>query len=80
MQLNQILLAQNALVNSEVQGILSQLNELDMTSGDVTILEDSLYQSIRSLGDGVDIMAIIDTPVQTLETVSPITTDCFDFK
>ena len=75
-QLNQILLAQNALDNSEVQGILSQLNELDMTSGDVTILEDSLYQSIRSLGDGVDIMAIIDTPVQTLETVSPITTDC----
>ena len=65
----QILVSESAKSHPEVQQILSRLT----TDIDVLTLSDSLYKSIRSLGSGIDIMAIIDIPAPVLPV---ITTDC----
>lgn len=56
-----ILVSQTALAHHEVHPILQQINPKNIVA-----LEDKLYKQIRSLGDGVDIMAIISTPSLTL--------------
>lgn len=65
----QILVSESAKSHPEVQQILSRLTT------DITILtlSDSLYKSIRSLGSGIDIMAIIKIPAPILPM---ITSDC----
>ncbi len=67
--LTQILLAESAYHHNEVQQILTRLP----TYIPLLILSDALYRSIRSLGEGIDIMAIIDIPTPTL---SAVTDDC----
>ncbi|WP_350562439.1 RNA methyltransferase [Psychrobacter sp. CAL346-MNA-CIBAN-0220] len=67
--LTQVLLAESAHTHPEVQQLLSQLP----TQVSVLILADTLYQSVRSLGTGIDIMAIIVIPTPILP---PIDYDC----
>lgn len=62
----QILVAESAHVHPEVQQILSRLT----TDISVLILSDSLYRSIRSLGTGIDIMAIVAIPKPRLSMVN----------
>ena len=65
----QMLLAESAHNNPEVQQVLSRLP----TYTPIMTLSDSLYESIRSLGTGIDIMAVIKVPMPGL---SMITEDC----
>ncbi len=65
----QILVAQSAITHPEVQQILSRLT----TDISVLTLSDSLYKNIRSLGAGIDVMAIIKISEPTLPV---ITDDC----
>lgn len=65
----QVLVAESAQSHSEVQQILSRLP----TYSSVMILSDSLYSSIRTLGTGVDIMAIIKIPALDLPVIE---SDC----
>ncbi|TXD96590.1 RNA methyltransferase [Psychrobacter frigidicola] len=65
----QILLAESAQHHAEVQQILTRLP----TYISILVLSDALYQSIRSLGAGIDIMAIVNIPMPRL---SMITSDC----
>lgn len=67
--LSQVLLAESAHAHAEVQQLLSRLPSYTP----VLTLADGLYQSIRSLGTGIDIMAIITIPTPSLPM---ITTDC----
>lgn len=67
--LRHVLLAESAHTHTEVQQLLMRLPNHTQ----VLTLADPLYQSIRSLGTGIDIMAIITTPTPDLPT---ITTDC----
>lgn len=67
--LRHVLVAESAHAHLEVQQILARLPNHTQ----VLTLTDSLYQSIRTLGTGIDIMAIITTPTPKLPT---ITTDC----
>lgn len=68
LQVDKILVSQRASTHSEV------LPLLDSTSlKDIIIVADSLYKQIRTLGQGIDIMAIIDVPSPTL---GDITGDC----
>ena len=66
---SQILVSESAKSHPEVQQILSRL----ATDIDILTLSDSLYKSIRSLGSGIDVMAIIKIPAPNLIEV---TTDC----
>ena len=66
---SQILVTESAKSHPEVQQILSRL----ATDIDILTLSDSLYKSIRSLGSGIDVMAIIKIPAPNLLEV---TTDC----
>ncbi len=65
----QILLAESAHHHPEVQQVLTRLP----TYTPILILSDSLYESMRSLGTGIDIMAIIKVPTPSL---SMINSDC----
>ena len=65
----QILLAESAHNHPEVQQVLTRLP----TYTPILTLSDTLYSSIRSLGTGVDMMAIVAIPSPKL---SPITDDC----
>jgi TrmH family RNA methyltransferase len=62
----QILLAESAQNHSEVQQILTRLP----TYTPIMILSDKLYESIRSLGAGIDIMAIVAIPMPSLTMVN----------
>lgn len=62
----QVLVAESAQTHSEVQQLLSRLP----TYTTILTLSDSLYSSIRSLGTGVDIMAIINIPSLPLPMIS----------
>ena len=64
-----ILIAESTSTHPEVQQILSRLT----TDMSVLTLSDALYKSIRSLGSGIDIMAIIKVPAPSLPIIS---TDC----
>lgn len=66
---DQVLLAESAYTHAEVQSLLNRLP--NPTS--VLILSDALYHNMRSLGTGIDIMAIIDVPTPSL---SMIDDDC----
>lgn len=61
----QILLAESAHQHPEVQQILTRLP----TYTSILTLSDALYESIRSLGTGIDIMAIIDIPAPSLTMI-----------
>lgn len=61
----QILLAESAHKHPEVQQILTRLP----TYTSILTLSDTLYQSIRSLGTGVDMMAMINIPAPSLSIV-----------
>lgn len=63
--LAQVLVAESARSHSEVQQILTRLP----TYTSVLTLSDWLYASIRTLGTGVDIMAIIKIPAVTLPII-----------
>ncbi|MGO2340686.1 MAG: TrmH family RNA methyltransferase [Psychrobacter sp.] len=65
----QILLSESARSHPEVQQILTRLP----TYTPILTLSDSLYGSIRSLGTGIDIMAVINVPMPSL---SMINEDC----
>src|SRR5699024_6306065 len=58
----QVLLAESAHSHHEVQQLLTRLP----TFTPILILSDTLYASIRSLGTGIDIMAIVAIPTPTL--------------
>ena len=62
----QILLANSAHQHPEVQQILTRLP----TYTPILTLSDTLYESIRSLGTGIDIMALINIPVPSLAAIS----------
>ena len=61
----QILLAQSAHQHHEVQQVLMRLP----TYTSVLTLSDTLYESIRSLGTGIDIMAVINAPAPNLTVI-----------
>lgn len=61
----QILVSEAAQQHPEVQQVLTRLP----TYTPIFILPDALYESIRSLGTGIDIMAIINTPTLQLATI-----------
>lgn len=65
-KLSQVLLAESAHSHPEVQQVISRLP----TSTPILIVSDALYTSIRSLGTGIDIMAIISIPVLTLPEIN----------
>ncbi len=62
----QILLAESAHKHPEVQQILTRLP----TYTSILTLSDTLYQSIRSLGTGIDMMAMINIPAPSLSIVN----------
>lgn len=64
--LAQVLLSASARSHPEVQQILSRLP----TYTSILTLSDSLYATIRSLGTGVDIMAIITVPATALPIIN----------
>ncbi|WP_201588126.1 TrmH family RNA methyltransferase [Psychrobacter jeotgali] len=70
--LHQVLLAQSAYDHTEVRQLLRRLP----SQTHVLPLSDALYQSIRSLGTGIDIMAIIAIPMLELSELPVITDDC----
>lgn len=61
----QILLAESARNHAEVQQVLTRLP----TYTPILTLSDMLYESIRSLGKGIDIMAIMNIPVPNLPII-----------
>ena len=61
----QILLAESARNHAEVQQVLTRLP----TYTPILTLSDILYESIRSLGKGIDIMAIMNIPVPNLPII-----------
>ncbi len=61
----QILLAQSAHRHPEVQQVLTRLP----TYTSVLTLSDTLYEDIRSLGTGIDIMAVINVPAPSLTMI-----------
>ena len=65
----QILLSESAHQHPEVQQILTRLP----TYTPILTLSNVLYESIRSLGTGIDIMALINIPAPSLK---PINDDC----
>ena len=62
----QILLSESARSHAEVQQVLTRLP----TYTPIMTLSDSLYESIRSLGTGIDIMALINVPVPSLTMIA----------
>ena len=70
--LAQVLVAESAYNHPEVRQLLS----LMPAAMPITTLSDKLYRSISSLGNGIDIMAIINTPCPTLDDVKEINSDC----
>lgn len=52
-----VYLTRQTLDNPEVQQLLTSLSR-----SPIYVLTDSLYQDVRTLGPGVDIMAVINTP------------------
>lgn len=62
---DKVIIAQNSLHHPEVIKLCQ--NILDK---DIITTTNALYKQIRTLGDGVDIMAIIDTPSPTLTKIA----------
>lgn len=68
LSVDKLLVSQNAVSHHEVLPLLSHASHKD-----IIVIADTLYKQIRTLGDGVDVMAVIDIPRPTLST---ITGDC----
>lgn len=68
LSVDKLLVSQSAVSHHEVLPLLSHARHKD-----VIVIADTLYKQIRTLGDGVDVMAVIDIPRPTLSTIS---TDC----
>lgn len=62
----QILLSESARSHPEVQQILTRLP----TYTPILTLSDALYESVRSLGTGIDIMAVIKIPTPNLSMMA----------
>lgn len=63
-EIEQILVAESSLQNNEVLNLLTQLTN-KASNINLLKIEDKLYQSIRTLGTGIDIMAIV--PIKKTE-------------
>ncbi len=63
-----VIASESALKNTEVMRLLQHI-----PSNQLIAVTDSLYKEIRTLGEGVDIMAIIDVPTHAFKEV---TGDC----
>lgn len=61
---HKVILSEFAFKNNEVAPLLTNIAKKD-----IIITTNALYKDIRTLGDGVDIMAIINIPTPTLGTV-----------
>lgn len=80
--IRQLFIADHALTHTEVIELLQRLTSLPAqqpqhttqhsTQPTVFIVAQPLYQSIRSLGTGVDIMAVIDIPQPALSELDEI--------
>lgn len=68
LQVDKILVSQSANTHGEVLPLLDSIRPQD-----IVVVADNLYKKIRTLGQGIDIMAIIDVPSPTL---GDITGDC----
>lgn len=68
----QVLVAQSTLAHPEVTVLLQRLSAQQPTVRPL-VLTDKLYQSIRTLGSGIDIMCVMDVPTPSLPT---LTSDC----
>lgn len=71
--IKQVILSQTAYTHPEVINLLTDTECTSINPKNIVITTDALYKKIRTLGDGVDIMALIDTPMPTLGNIS---TDC----
>lgn len=72
----QIIISYSGLSSPEVQPLLSLIATHNLDNK-LTVVSDSVYQSITTLGNGVEIMAIVAVPQHNLQALkSPITTDC----
>ncbi|WP_131668139.1 TrmH family RNA methyltransferase [Psychrobacter pygoscelis] len=72
----QILVSYSALTHPGVQSLLVLISDHKIDNR-LMVLSDSLYDSIKTLGTGLDIMAIINIPEMDIYSLkSPITTDC----
>ncbi|OOR88265.1 RNA methyltransferase [Moraxella caviae] len=69
--IKQVLLSQSALTHPEVEKLLPLL-----PSRALLVLDDKLYKEIRTLGDGVDVMAVIDTPKPDFTALGDYAGDC----
>lgn len=59
-----LIVSDTSLEHHEVQVILGKLSISPL------VVADKLYKQIRTLGDGVDLMAIIDVPTAPMATIS----------
>ncbi|MDO4897363.1 MAG: RNA methyltransferase [Moraxella sp.] len=63
-----VIVSQSAMTNGEIQSLIAKLNKNPI------IISDALYKSIRTLGESLPIMAIIEMPSLTLN--QSIDKDC----
>lgn len=66
---NTVIVSESGLQNDEIIGLLNRLDNVKTLT-----ISDSLYKDIRSLGESLPIMAMIEMPHLTLH--QDITTDC----
>lgn len=64
-----VIVSESGLENAEIIGLLNRLDNIKTLT-----ISDSLYKDIRSLGESLPIMAMIDMPTLSLDY--PITQDC----
>lgn len=64
-----VIVSENGLQNAEINGLLNRLADVKTIT-----VSDGLYKNIRSLGESLPIMAIIDAPSVAFAT--PIKSDC----
>ena len=57
---NTIIVSESGLENDEINALLNRLN--DLSNVKTLTISDNLYKEIRSLGESLPIMAIIDLP------------------
>ncbi|WP_019520475.1 TrmH family RNA methyltransferase [Faucicola boevrei] len=64
-----VIVSESGLENSEINTLIHRLNGVKILT-----IHDNLYKEIRTLGESLPIMAIIDTPNHQLN--QEVTTDC----
>ena len=70
-----IIVSESGLQNDEIVVLLNRLEKLNRLESIKTLtISDNLYKEIRTLGESLPMMAIIDTPNLPLNQV--INTDC----